>query len=268
MSTAFIEVLRDLWAFVITKPVVSDSSESVLLLPETSPPATQTPKTPPPLKASFSLESRVGYVTQSAVRCLQVPQKKFDTLRGLFTYGEAVKVIQQKDQWSFVESAVVQGWVESKYLTDDKKAVFPQLNSGQTYGANNPETKKLRQYLNDELLGGLLGLPLQPTEFATYQLRRLAIEVAWPLERPRLPGMWQSILSGKRGIAIGREPKTGSVLETTSGPKQFLAFVESVTPDDSLVISCIGRQQEGVYEKTECTRAQWFEWKPVFISFT
>jgi hypothetical protein len=268
MPAAFIGVLKDLWAFVITKPVVSNPPKSVLLLPEASPPATQTPETSPPLKASFSLESRVGYVTQPKVRCLQVPQKKFDTLRGLFKYGEAVKVIQQKDQWSFVESAAIQGWVESIYLTEDKKAVFPQLHSGQTYDANNLETKKLRQYLNDELLGGLLELPLQPTEFVTYQLRRLAIEIAWPLERPRLPGMWQAILAGKRGVSIGPEPKTGSVLESTSGPKQFLAFVESVTPDDSLVISGVGRQQEGGYEQTECTRAQWLEWKPVFISFT
>ena len=268
MYAAFIEVLSDLWAFASPKRAVFDTPKVGLAGSEKSLELTPAHNTAPLLKASFSLEGRMGYVTQSPVRCLQVAQKKFDTLRGLFKYGDVVRVIQQKDQWSFVESETVQGWVESKYLTDDKDAVFPRLDDGQVYGANNQETKKIRQYLNDELLGSLLELPLQSTEFVLYKLRKLAVKIVWPFERPRLPGMWQSILDGKKGISIGDEPKTGSVLESKGGAAPFLAFVESVTPDDSIVISCVGRQRDGEYEKKEYSRARWREWKPVFISFT
>jgi hypothetical protein len=58
------------------------------------------------------------------------------------------------------------------------------------------------------------------------------------------------------------------VLECKGDKEQFLAFVESVIPDDSIIISSIGRHEAGVYEKQEFTRAQWRELRPVFISFT
>jgi hypothetical protein len=268
MHTAFIEVLKDLWYFVISKQCATGSSNEVVLHPKKSPKTVLPLETPPPLEVSYSLESRICYIAQSHVRCLQTAQKKFDTLRGLLRYGDVVKVIQHKEKWSFVESTAVQGWVKSTCLTDDKNSVYPQLLHDHVYDEHHLETKKLRKYLNDELLGGLLGIKLQTSEWVIYQLTRLGTEVAWPLERPRLPGMWQSILSGKRGVSIGTEPKTGSVLEYNGDTESFIAFVESVTPDDSIVVSCVGRQKLGVYENKEFTRAQWREWRPVFISFT
>jgi hypothetical protein len=267
MYTALVEVLKDLWAFAAAKKPVSKASESTLLQFEKNSEQVQSQYSQPP-KESYFLESRVGYVTQSHVACLQMAQNTFDTLRGVFQYGDVVKVIRQKDTWSFVESAALQGWVESKYLTDDKNEVFPILQSNQVYDADNTETKKLRQYLNDELLGGQLRMHLQPAEFILYQLKKLGPNVVWPLERPRLPGMWQSILSGKKGVSLGREPKTSSVLEHNGDTQQFLAFVESVTPDNSIIISCVGRQKAGEYEQQEFTSAQWRVWRPVFISFT
>jgi hypothetical protein len=210
----------------------------------------------------------VCYAIESAVNCLQRPQKKFDTLRGVLEYGQSVRVVHHKNKWSFVESAAVQGWIETRYLTDDQQMVFPQWSNGEAYDADNIETKKLRSCLNDELLGDLLKLPLQPSEYIMYRLKRLGIRIAWPLERPRLPGMWQSILNGKKGISIGFEPKTGSVLECANDQERFLAFVESVTPDESIDISCVGRREDGVYEKNTYDRAQWRRWRPVFISLT
>lgn len=271
MYDALVEVLRDLWAFAFLKKPIFEASIDTVSVQKSS---TQQPQPPASLqqqqqqKAGYSLESRICYVTQPQVRCLHFASNSFDSLRGLLGYGEKVSVVQHKNTWAFVESASVQGWVESKFLTENKHSVFPQLHSGQVYGANNAETKKLRQYLNDELLGGLLQLALQSAEFVIYQLRLSGTKVAWPLERPRLPGMWQSILVGKRGVFIGQEPKTGSVLEGNERKEPFIAFVESVTPDNSIVISYVGRSESGMYEKKECTRTQWQQWSPVFISFT
>lgn len=271
MYGALIEVLRDLWAFLFLKTPGSETPKDIVLLPEKS---TQQPQSPTVLpqqkaqKAGFSLENRICYVTQPQVRCLHSAHTSFDTLRGLLSYGDKVRVIQHKNGWAFVESASVQGWVESKFLTENTQSVFPQLHSGQVYGANNAETKKLRQYLNDELLGGVLQMVLQSSEFVMYRLSLSGTKVAWPLERPRVPGMWQSILVGKRGVFITPEPKTGSVLECKDKKEPFIAFVESVTPDDSIVISYVGRSESGMYEKKECTRTQWQQWRPVFISFT
>jgi hypothetical protein len=268
MYTAFIEVLGDLWVFVTAKRAHSVVSDTVLFLPEKKPEQVLPHETIQSVKANYSMESRVLYINASRVMCLQTPHIHFDTLRGILKYGDTAKVIQHKDQWCFVESPTVQGWVETKYLTDDKCAVLPQLQDNQVYSAHSTETKKLRQYLDDELIGGLLELSLQSSEYMMYRLKKIGIAVAWPLERPRLPGLWQSILSGKRGVSIGLAPKTGSVLESRDDNTHFLAFIESVTPEESISISCVGRLQAGVYEHKEFTKAQWQQWKPVFISFT
>lgn len=267
MYAAFIEVLKELWEFVLPARSAAVSTAPLVAARNASD-KIESLKSSPSSKAGYSLESRVCYINHSEVQCLQVAQKKFDTLRGVLSYGTAVEVVQHKDHWSFVQTPQLHGWVESKYLTDDKNAVFPVFYKGTIYEADNRETLKLRDYLADELLGGLLKKKLQPSEFIVYQLHRHSIGVLWPLDRPRLPGMWQIILKGKRGVSIGVEPKTGSVLEYTEDGGSFLAFVESVTPDDTIRISSVGRHTDGMYEQTECTRVQWREWRPVFISFT
>jgi len=270
MPTAFIEVLKDLWDFANPKQFLLSSSKhspDALVGTQTAPTSVQTEHVTPVV--ARSLESRVCFVNTAHLLCLQTPQKKFDSLRGAFKYGDAVKVLQQKDNWSFVENSTTQGWVVTQYLTEDAMDVFPDLQPGEVYEADNQETKKLRLYINDSLLGGDLRLALKSSEYIFYRLQRTGIHVQWPFERPRLPGTWHTILSGKQGVSIGIEPKTGSVLEYVgSEGEPSLAYVETVTPREDILLSGIYEHETGLFQKNEYTKEQWSKWKPVFISFT
>ena len=265
MYTAFVEVLKDLWMFATGR----DNSRAHLFtqvqlqLPEGRQEKITT------IQSAPVLESRVCYVNKTTVPCLQTTQKKFDTLRGIFSYGDAVRVIQQKDQWSFVENSIIQGWVESTALSLQTDEVFPVLVNEYTYTAKSVETHKLRLCLKDELLGGQLALPLQATEYIFYRLKRKGNDFQWPLERPRTPGTWRNILQGKRGVSISLEPKTGSVVECSGEIGDFvLGYVETVTPAEELVVTAMSSTQTGVFLSLTLKKEQWQLWKPVFISFT
>lgn len=270
MFAALIEVVKDLWDFAVMQHFAqAPASEQLLLTDKVHSKASAKEAEAQSIEAQPSLESRVCYVSQKKLHCLQTPQKKFDTLRGIFSYGDAVRVMQQKNNWSFVEHADLRGWVDTRGLETDVAAVLPHFTKNSAYTAAEENTMKLRAFLQDALLGGELKLPLQSVEYIHYRLKKTGTKPHWPLERPRLPGNWQHILRGKRGVEIGLEPKTGSVLECNGCQEnEFLAYVESVTPDDTIVISCVGRTQDGVYEEMQYTKVQWQEWKPVFISFT
>jgi hypothetical protein len=268
MYVAFIEVLKDLWTFATSvlvkktdKPAVVDE---VLTLPAASVRSIKKKEAVQP-----SLESKICFVLVDKTLCLQTPAKKFDSMRGELGYGESVKVLQQRESWSFVETSNTNGWVETKYLSDNPHEIFPDFLHDTVYEADDSQVQKLRQCLRDELLGDELGLSLQPSEYILYRLKRLEVNISWPMERPRLPGSWQSLLRDKRGVSLSLEPKTGSILECAGGEQQqLLAYVESVTPDNSIVISSVGFSQTGMYEKNQYLKAQWSQWKPVFISFT
>jgi hypothetical protein len=270
MFAALIEVVKDLWDFAVMQHLTQTPGTKQLLLTSEQKPEVSVKKTEAePISAQPSLESRVCYVSESTLLCLQTPQKKFDTLRGIFSYGDMVRVMQQKNNWSFVEHSDLRGWVYTSGLETDESAVLPRFTKNSTYTAFEENTIKLRAFMQDALLGGELKLPLQSVEYIHYRLKKAGTKPHWPLERPRLPGNWQHILRGKRGVEIGLEPKTGSILECNGCQEnEFLAYVESVTPDNTIVISCVGRTQDGVYEEMQYTKAQWQEWKPVFISFT
>ena len=268
MYSAFVEVLYDLWDFVTPKQFMRNNTHTVFAAPRQSVQPTAASVDSTSQKTHYSVESRLGYIQVPEVACLQVIGKKFDTVRGTLKYGDGVKIVREKDDWYFVESGAMQGWVETQAVTTEASSVFPQFTSGQLFDVNDSETKKLRLYLRDELRGGVLGRNLQPTEYIMYRLKRLGAVVAWPLERPRLPGKWQTILNGKRGVSLGFEPKTSSVVECASVNQEFLAFVESVAPDETIVVSSVGRGEDGHFETKEFTSAQWKLWQPVFISFT
>lgn len=269
MYEAFLAVLTDLWLFAIGR------AQSTQSLPALSTPsasqaaaATQTRVKPDPLLAS-TLAGKMAYVQEPAVHCLQTPQKKFDAKRGELSYATAVRVVREQNGWVFVETNSQQGWVLDSSITEDERVVYPQLQAGVVYDAAHPETIKLRRSLQDELLGGELALPLQSSEYILYRLARAQKTVLWPMERPRLPGMWQSLLKGRTGVVMSLEPKTGAILEYSGTVgNRFLGYVESVTPDQKIVLSSIGRVETGVFEKTEFLPADWQAWRPVFISFT
>lgn len=276
MIRAFFEVLKDLWDFAFGySGQNSMRATDTLNLPA---PDDKVPSTTgkslsgviiPTHKAGQAL-GRVVYVQSDTATCFNRPELSFDTQLCQLTYGEKVSVNRMKGEFAEIDATKIRGWVESKNLSDDASEVFPALESGVIYGKGDAETIKLRRFLNDETLAGRLALPLQSTEHVLYLLKRFGLKVNWPLTRPRVPGTWQKILRGVKGVSMSIEPRTAAIFEYVGdeGVPGFLGYIEAVHPDQSITLQSVGRKNEGEYLVEEFTNQEWKEWRPTFITFT
>lgn len=274
MKQAFWEVLSDLWSFVVEAVFGHTRQEQPLLKltgsTQANPSATTTSPSAPTQVATKSGQvlGQQVFVCSEKAFCHAEPRFGFDTRIATFNYGQMLTLIRTREGFSEVQSATVRGWVEASDLAEDPAGVFPHFRSTCHYDAHNPQTVRLRYCLQDEMLGATLALPLQSAEFAFYKLWENRVSVMWGYKRPRTPGAWQTALRGRSGVQIGIEPRTGAIMECSgSGQQAFLAYVDAVHPDSSLVVQSVGRVREGEYREERFTHEEWKEWRPVFISF-
>lgn len=266
MLLALKEVLIDLWNFALGRELSAESS--LVAQPSDATVLSPVPDlVVPPIQPIVG--SQTAYILVPKAHCLSRPVKSFDGVVGQCTYAEKVLVDKTEGMFAHVHAARCTGWIELAQLTEDKASITPQFSSSIVYNMLHPETIKLRKLTQDEQLGNALHLPLQGLEYILFRLNEQGILVDWQGARPRLPGSWQTLLRGVKGVTMNIEPKTGSVLETSgTEAKPFLAYVESVSPDSILTITSVGRKNEGEFLREEIVKAQWIEWRPVFISFS
>lgn len=301
MIQAFWAVVQDLFWFVfgrdtvVPAPVtysalpprlpVASLAEPLapVLLPQTTPSVSKKvivpmvpPMTPPvavPEEAPVVHplhEPTVMYVcNQAGTPCLQTPTFEFDAVIMIVPYGAAVTVAAYSGRYARVLHGSVTGWVFKDDLTPQKQAVWPELKEWVIYQAESPEVEKIRALIGDSFGSGSLGLPLQAGEYIALRLKTENRTIAWPEDRPRLPGSWQTILKGVAGIHNTIMPRTGSVMEwQTESDGGRLAFVEVVGPDNTITVTCVGLVMAGQYTRQVWTQAEWRELRPVFIEVT
>lgn len=215
------------------------------------------------------LSSQSAYVSADLIRMSASQDIFFDSgLENLF-YGQRVDLLSQKGEFSLIKASESVGWVPSRFITRDKASVYPVFINDEVYGYDHDEVKKVRRLLRDETFGGVLQLALRPTEFILWRLKERRTKVTWPTQRPRLPGLWDTLLTGVRGVSSGRFPRTESVLEGCDQAGQsWLGWVESVTPNGVIVVETVGRSVVGQYQKISLDRKSWQAESAVFISFS
>jgi hypothetical protein len=137
---------------------------------------------------------------------------------------------------------------------------------GLCYLALDAETKKLRRLIKDEFFTTRVHSPLLGMEYVTYRLQESGRKIDWSNSiRPRAAGAWHQLLKGARGITIKISPKTGSIMEYGEGMTAVLAYVESVTPDETISIASVGRYKPGQYSEEVLTKTAWQELKPLWL---
>lgn len=215
-------------------------------------------------------EPTVMYVSnQAGTPCLNTPSFEFDAVILIVPYGAAVTVATYNGRYARVLHGKVTGWVFKDDLTPQKNTVWPELKEWMLYQAESPEVEKIRALIGDNFGGTSLGLPLQGAEYIALRLKTENRLIAWPENRPRVPGSWQSILKGVAGIHSTIQPRTGSVMEwQTESDGGRLAYVEVVGPDNTITVSCVGLIMAGQYTKQVWTVSEWRELRPVFIEVT
>lgn len=212
-------------------------------------------------------EPRVMYVHDSdGAVCLAEPRESFDAGGEVFRYGSALTVLSYQGRFARVWRGNTEGWVRKDSLIPDKRAVWPLLIIGERYTYDTEATKKIRTLIHDMFWGGRFLLALQAGEYIMYRVFADNRDLAWRQERPRLPGMWQRLLKGVSGIHMSVTPKTDSIMEwIDEAGEGHLAYVDSVAPDNTLMVAAVGVTEPGVFTESVMTEAMWREFRPVFI---
>lgn len=275
MLKAFWLVLLDLWDFILHPPAAllaingSHTKPSTLALPPAANPI------PPLLTETIHSDASavsdrihpgtVAYISSRTAELMRSPYLEYDGRLMTVQYGDAVQIHSYSGRYARVLVRGREGWILKDSLTHERAAVWPQLYEGNRYFADTPATVAIRYHVADAFFCAALLLPLQATEYVMYRLVQDRRVIVWPNERPRLAGEWQRILRGCTGIHIGVRPLAGALIEYRDAGEGVLGFVESVAPDESIVVSAVGRDEVGVYTSTLYTADQWREFRPVFI---
>ncbi len=224
---------------------------------------TATPSRPHTPAAGLLAEHR--YVGETAVQLHLHPTITFDGVLMTVPYGAEVTVHRFEGRFALISYETDTGWVLKDALYPAIEMVQPQLVAGMTYDYDNQETEKLRQCISDEFSGAAAQVSLSSAEHVTYRLQRAHRTVPWGHTRPRLPGVWQQLLRGVRGVHVSIGPKTGSVMEYQYEQAGQLAYVEAVAPDETIRIAYISDHDDARYVEAELSKESWRELRPVFI---
>ena len=207
------------------------------------------------------------YITASVGLVFNRPVLSYDGVLEKLPYAAVVRVVAYEGRFARIVLGDSTGWVLKDVLTSQAGDVVPELVSGKVYTEDSLEIQKLRKYIEDEFFTTELFLPLQSTEFVTYQLKKHGLKIEWPAVRPRTAGSWQNILKGKNGIRIGLVPKTGAIIEYSNDDGTgFVGYTKAVKVDESIVIEGVGRQVVGEYREELIEKSEWQNWRPVWIS--
>jgi hypothetical protein len=206
------------------------------------------------------------FIGEQEVAVYDKPVVAFDTLIFRVGYGQLVHIDAFQGRWAHMSIGDLHGWILKDALREQARDVQPVFLEGVAYDTHNDETRKLRMTISDQYQGEECGMMLQDNEYVTYMLHKKGLSIPWGMERPRIAGTWQRYLAGKRGVHISITPKSDSVMEYISEDGiGHLRYVLSVFPDDSVRLSGVGVEEEGVYDESMMAKEEYKELRPVFI---
>lgn len=211
-------------------------------------------------------KNTIMYIRSGEVKLFKKPTIEFDTVISSLGYGDMVMLFEKRGRWAHVGYGEIQGWVLREDLADTPHAVYPEFMLGSENAADAQNTIRVRATIRDQFAGALAALPLQAGEYVVYRLIRRGLEIMWPNDRPRVPGIWHALLRGVPGIRIGTTPKTGALMEYMMSEEMgHIAYIESVLPDETIRIAETNFPDNGIYNERVLTREEWRELRPVFI---
>lgn len=208
----------------------------------------------------------VYYTNTVDVPVFQHPTIAFDTCVGTLPYATAVSVSERRGRFAYVEGEAIAGWTLRDDLAATKEEIYPTFEVGESYDVDHPTTARVRTVLRDMFGLNRSEFPLQAGEYVAYRLLQDGVVIPWPSTRPRMPGLWHSILKGAPGVVSGVTPKVGSIFECVlDGDVGHVAYVALVDADQTIHISEINYPDSGMYSERTLPRAVWIELRPVFI---
>lgn len=239
--------------------------EEELVLPRTFKTVQDILKTEEGVASNVS-QHTILYTSTVSVPVYENATIEFDTQIGTIPYGEAIIMHEARGRFYSITWKDISGWVLRDDCADRASRVYPDFRIGQEHSVDHPNTAHVRAIIGDVFGASRAEYPLQAGEYVLYKLWRKGMHIIWPHIRPRVPGLWHTILKGVPRIHMGVMPKTGSVMEyMMSDEVGHVAYVEAVFPDDTITISEVNFPDSGIYNERSLLKEEWKSLKPVFI---
>lgn len=210
------------------------------------------------------LVGEVGYIFTPRASLRQRPMMTFDNVLRKLNYGCKVAVMGYEGRFAKVEVGNQSGYLLKDEVTTNYNEIFPKFTAGEIYLSHSEPAKQLRRLIDDEFSAEDLFLPLLEVEYIAYQIKLSNRFLPWGEERPRTAGNWHNLLKGQKGIHIGIEPKTGSIMEYFSEGIGRIVYVSAVNADETLTLLSVGRKIEGQYLEEKFSKKDWQKYRPVF----
>ncbi len=265
----FLAVVSDLIEFALSNFIKKKKFEE----PNLKPPKGVGPVVQSPYPKQTYLPQAINtageryFVIKDRARVFIRPVIAYDGVLFVLSYGQELVVRDFVGRFAvFVGDNGEEVFILKDDLTVNEQEIYPNLESGKIYLADNPEVKKLRRFIADEFTAKELYLPLQDSELVTYLLKREGRALPWPRVRPRVSGSWQQILKGAPGLNISVSPLSGSIMEYQADELGHLAYTKAVDIDEGVIIFSVGRQEEGKYLVEHLKDNEWRILRPVWIS--
>jgi len=208
----------------------------------------------------------VMYVGSVGVALYKNPAIEYDAQITTLPFGGMVMVGDSKGRFCQVNWKDASGWVLRDDVVDRASSIYPKFVKGVENSVDDANTSYVRTLIKDEFGLARSEFPLQAGEYVLYRLWRRSLRIEWPSARPRVPGIWHSILKGKKGVYMSMIPKVGAIMEYMLNDEVGqLAYVEAVFPDETISISEVNNPDSGIYSERELLKEEWKELRPVFI---
>lgn len=223
------------------------------------------------VSATYTQSDTSDYVYISAREVLvhKDPVRAFDNVIGKLSYADRVQKHAHggSGRWIEVSNETIHGWVLRDVVVDAPHVLLPKLKTGVHYDAYNQETIKLRTVLHDMFYAQDLALDLQDVEYVAFRLLQSNKNIEWGSARPRIGGLWHEMLKENQNVYASMSPKALSIMEyVTDDGVGHLAFVEAVFSSDTIQVSEVGHEGEGVYSERVLEHETWRECRPIFMS--
>lgn len=260
MIRAFLEVLHDLWNFLLQafrkkSTIHSDGTRSALAGP-----------------AIHGIDiwveyGRVAYVKVDHLTCYSSSETGKKVKLATYLYGESVRVLRVENGKAEISKGLVHGWTDDDSLTTDPDEIFPSFEMLETYDEDSEATIRVRKCLKHHFKN-IGSKYLEPEEYVLYRLMKDRVAIAWDNINSLLTKSWYQRLIGNRAVKLSEEPRTYSVMEYVNSQGQIKqGYVTAVYPDRTIMVESVGRENPGEFRLEELSHVEWVSWRPVFISF-
>lgn len=220
------------------------------------------------------LKDQKVYIKEDGVRF----RRQLETVDGVEVMPKGQSMVFIDGPWLRVTKDGHQGWVHADYVSEEDSDSSRVINFiiGQPNPAAGTNTVNVRQLIKDVMGGGQRGDALQCTEYVSFRVKGIGVDINWPVTSGRNGGKWAAIFQKANLYKVLVLPQVNCAMCFTAGISTdqkindigHVAFVDQVFGDGSIRISEANWPHDGMYNERIIPKEKWQnQYKAQFVLF-